>query len=91
MMRAETGCCRRNWRSEDSRGLGRPPLVVMMQPADFGELDDRPRVLRLNRPTFGRVQVQRLMGHSDPKLTAQVYTHLDVEDLRSAIETMAPV
>ena len=34
----------------------------------------------------GLVHVQRLMGHSDPKLTAQVYTHLDVEDLRGAIE-----
>ena len=46
---------------------------------------------RLARNGVGLVQVQRLMGHSDPKLTAQVYTHLDVEDLRSAIETMAPV
>jgi site-specific recombinase XerD len=36
----------------------------------------------------GLVQVQRLMGHSDPKLTAQVYTHLDVEDLRQAVETV---
>ena len=46
---------------------------------------------RLARNGVGLVQVQRLMGHSDPKLTAQVYTHLDVEDLRSAIETMAAV
>ena len=46
---------------------------------------------RLARKGVGLVQVQRLMGHSDPKLTAQVYTHLDVEDLRSAIETVAAV
>lgn len=41
---------------------------------------------RLARNGAGLVQVQRLMGHSDPKLTAQVYTHLDVEDLRKAVE-----
>ena len=35
--------------------------------------------------------VQRLMGHSDPKLTAQVYTHLDVEDLRKALEMVTDV
>jgi integrase len=42
---------------------------------------------RLARSGAGLVHVQRLLGHSDPKLTAQVYTHLDVEDLRSAIES----
>jgi integrase len=40
---------------------------------------------RLARRGVGLVQVQRLLGHSDPKLTAQVYTHLDVEDLRRAV------
>ena len=29
---------------------------------------------------------QRMLGHSDPKLTARVYTHLEVEDLRAAVE-----
>ena len=43
---------------------------------------------RLARNGVGLVQVQRLMGHSDPKLTAQVYTHLDVEDLRQEVETV---
>ncbi len=43
---------------------------------------------RLARRGVGLVQVQRLMGHSDPKLTAQVYTHLDVEDLRRAVEAV---
>ncbi len=43
---------------------------------------------RLARHGVGLVQVQRLMGHSDPKLTAQVYTHLDVEDLRKAVEAV---
>ncbi len=46
---------------------------------------------RLARHGAGLVQVQRLMGHSDPKLTAQVYTHLDVEDLRKALEMVTDV
>ncbi len=46
---------------------------------------------RLARHGAGLVQVQQLMGHSDPKLTAQVYTHLDVEDLRKALEMVAEV
>ncbi len=41
---------------------------------------------RMARSGAGLVHVQRLLGHSDPKLTAQVYTHLDVEDLRKAIQ-----
>ena len=41
---------------------------------------------RLARSGVPLAQAQRLLGHSDPKLTAQVYTHLDVEDLRGAIE-----
>lgn len=28
------------------------------------------------------------LGHSDPKLTAVIYTHLDVEDLRRAVESV---
>jgi integrase len=32
------------------------------------------------------VVAQRVLGHSDPKLTAKVYTHLEVEDLRVAVE-----
>jgi integrase len=34
----------------------------------------------------GLVHLQRLLGHRDPKLTAQVYTHLGVSDLRDALE-----
>ena len=46
---------------------------------------------RLARLGVGLAKVQRLMGHSDPKLTAQVYTHLDVEDLRDAVESIGDV
>ena len=42
---------------------------------------------RLARNGVPLVKAQRILGHSDPKLTAQVYTHLDAEDLRDAIET----
>jgi integrase len=31
---------------------------------------------------------QHLLGHSDPKLTAQVYTHVRAEDLRPAIDAL---
>lgn len=37
---------------------------------------------RLSRTNAGLVEAQRLLGHSDPKLTAQIYTHLEVEDRR---------
>ena len=31
-------------------------------------------------------QLQAIAGHSDPTITARIYTHLNVEDLRSAVE-----
>jgi len=43
---------------------------------------------RLARNGVSLVKTQRLMGHSDPKLTESVYTHLDAEDLRDAVEAM---
>ena len=41
---------------------------------------------RMARRGVPLVITQRWLGHSDPKLTAQHYTHLDVEDLRAAVE-----
>ena len=43
---------------------------------------------RLARKNVGIPQAQRLLGHSDPKLTASIYTHLDAEDLRGAIAAL---
>lgn len=43
---------------------------------------------RLARSGVGLAHAQKLMGHADPKLTAQAYTHLDTDDLRAAIESM---
>lgn len=40
---------------------------------------------RLARSGVGLVEAQKLLGHSDPKLTARVYTHLEVDQLRDAI------
>ena len=31
------------------------------------------------------MHAQNLLGHSDPRLTAAIHTHLDVEDLRKAL------
>jgi integrase len=41
---------------------------------------------RLARSGAPLVQAQQLLGHSDPKLTARVYSHLSLEDLRGAVE-----
>jgi integrase len=43
---------------------------------------------RLCRAGVGLVHAQNLLGHSDPRLTAAIYTHLDVEDLRKAVQTL---
>jgi hypothetical protein len=40
--------------------------------------------------SVGLVQAQRLLGHSPPELTAAVYTHLGIEDLRGAVEKIEP-
>lgn len=45
---------------------------------------------QLARAQVGLVQAQRLLGHSTPELTAQVYTHLGIEDLRGAVEKLEP-
>ena len=45
---------------------------------------------RMARRGVALAVAQRWLGHSDPKLTAQHYTDLGVEDLRDAIER-APV
>lgn len=45
---------------------------------------------RLARKGVGLPQAQRLLGHSDPKLTASIYTHLDADDLRGAIAALDP-
>jgi len=44
---------------------------------------------RLARTGVGLVQAQRLLGHSDPKLTAKHYISLKTEDLRDAVERLA--
>ena len=43
---------------------------------------------RLCRAGVGIVHAQNLLGHSDPRLTAAIYTHLDVEDLRRAVQSL---
>ena len=46
---------------------------------------------RMARNGVPLVVAQKLLGHSDPKLTAQVYTQLDAEDLRSGVESLPPL
>ena len=46
---------------------------------------------RLARSGVGLLHAQKLLGHSDPKLTAEIYSHLDFDDLRQAVEALALV
>jgi integrase len=68
-----------------------------LETAGIHRVDDRGFVLdlhslrhtygtRLSRWAVGLTQAQKLMGHSDPKLTAKVYTHLEVQDLRATMD-----
>jgi integrase len=43
---------------------------------------------RFARAGVPLIKTQRILGHSDPKLTARLYTHLDTEDLRDAVERL---
>ncbi|MFN0007022.1 MAG: tyrosine-type recombinase/integrase [Planctomycetota bacterium] len=73
----------------------------MLVAAGIARVDDQGRKLDIHslRHTaasryasrgVGLVHLQHLLGHRDPKLTAQVYTHLGVEELRDALEKSAP-
>ena len=46
---------------------------------------------RLARAGAPLMHTQRILGHSDPKLTAAVYSHLDAEDLRGAVELLPSI
>jgi integrase len=46
---------------------------------------------RLARRGVPLQMAQRLLGHSDPKLTARIYTHIEVEDLRDAVEAIPQI
>lgn len=72
-------------------------FVRTLEAAGIERVDDAGRQLdihalrhtaatRLARAGVGLVQAQRILGHADPKLTARVYSHLEPEDLRDAIE-----
>ena len=45
---------------------------------------------RLARNDVALIKAQRLLGHSDPSLTSRIYSHVDAEDLRDAVETLRP-
>lgn len=69
----------------------------LLEIAEIPRLDEQGRKLDLHslRHTaasryasrgVGLVHLQKLLGHADPKLTAQVYTHVGVNDLRDALQ-----
>ena len=76
-------------------------LRRVLDAAGIPRLDDRGRKVdlhalrhtcasRLARAQVGLVKAQNLLGHADPKLTARVYSHVDVEDLRDAVLPLPP-
>lgn len=46
---------------------------------------------RMARAGVPLVHAQRLLGHSDPRLTSKIYTHVDGEDLRASVEMLPAV
>ena len=47
-------------------------------------------ITRFARAGVPLAQVQAIAGHSDPKLTARVYMHLQTDDLRAAVDCLEP-
>lgn len=47
-------------------------------------------ITRFARAGVSLAQTQAIAGHSDPKLTAKIYTHLELEDLRGAVRFLEP-
>ena len=45
---------------------------------------------RMARNGVSQVQAAKILGHSDVRLTTNVYQHLLAADLRAAVETLAP-
>jgi len=43
---------------------------------------------RLARSGVSIIHAQKLLGHSDPRLTAEVYTHVETEELRDALRSV---
>ena len=46
---------------------------------------------RMARRGVPLVVAQRVLGHASPEMTAKVYTHLGLEDLRGAVDVLAPL
>jgi hypothetical protein len=44
---------------------------------------------RLARADVGMAKTQRLLGHASIATTAEIYTHIGVEDLRGAVDSLA--
>ncbi len=74
-------------------------LRTLLAAADIKATDARGRQVDLHalRYTYGTrlaranvelAKAQKLLGHSDPKLTANVYVDLEVEDLRSSVDAL---
>ena len=86
----------------ENRWWARKRLLDVLEEAGIPAVDERGHKIdihalrhtfasRLARNGVGLAHAQKLLGHSDPKLTAAIYTHLDTEDLRAAVESLPPL
>ena len=87
----------RNWRvdANNLRRILRRLLVAAGIPErnEAGEKVDihalrHTAITRFARFGVPLAQTQAIAGHSDPKLTARIYTHLELKDLRGAVEQL---
>lgn len=85
-----------------ARGNALKRLLGVLELASIPRFDDRGEKVdihalrhtyasRLARNGVGMVQAQRLLGHADPRLTMAIYTHVGVEELRGAVESLPPL
>ena len=92
----------KGWPWVDNRRNALRHLRRVLEAAEIAHVDERGEKIdvhslrhtaasRWARNGVGLAQAQKLLGHSDPKLTAAIYTHLDAEDLREAVESVPPL
>jgi integrase len=86
------------------RPLSKTPMRTLsriLDKAKIAQIDEQGRVLdvhslrhtcasRLARRGVPITTTQRLLGHSSVELTSRYYTHLELNDLRAAVESMEP-
>jgi integrase len=78
-------------RRKSSAWMSYPPAGIEREDAHGRSLDlhalRHTAASRFARHGAPLAVTQRILGHSDPKLTARVYVHLGVEEMRGVVES----